>query len=191
MKAKGGRLGKEVAELTSLPKETVLRPEPANACEIIQRMFPESKQFPRSVKKRKLRFDDGGETDEMYDIPYGIIAHLTRECGGNVHDRHVVEATSGSFETETHGANPHSGAYKNDRDCAAKNATDLETVSFFISAYRDEKEDIPHTRNNWVCYDVKERRIVPAQYAIRTNSEDPGGSHLESWLVEMSVDGES
>jgi hypothetical protein len=36
-------------------------------------------------------------------VPDGIIARLTRECGGNVHGRHVVDVTSGSFEKETWG----------------------------------------------------------------------------------------
>jgi hypothetical protein len=71
------------------------------------------KQFPPSVKKGKLHDDKGKEIDDMYDIPDGIIAHLTRECGGNVHDRHVVEVTSGSLEKETLGANPHSGVFLN------------------------------------------------------------------------------
>jgi hypothetical protein len=43
------------------------------------------------------------------DMPDGIITHLTRECGKNVHGRHIVEVTSGSFEEETVDANPHSG----------------------------------------------------------------------------------
>jgi hypothetical protein len=34
----------------------------------------------------------------MYDVPDEIIAHLTMECGGNVHDRHVVDVTSGEKE---------------------------------------------------------------------------------------------
>jgi hypothetical protein len=46
-----------------------------------------AKQFPPSVKKGKY-----------FDVPDGVIAHLTRECGGNVHDRDVVDVTSGSFE---------------------------------------------------------------------------------------------
>jgi hypothetical protein len=46
-------------------------------------------RFPPLVKKRK------------FDIPDGIIAHLTRECGGNVHDRNIVAVTCGSFEKET------------------------------------------------------------------------------------------
>jgi hypothetical protein len=129
--------------------------------------------------------------DDMYDVPDGIIAHLTRECGGNVHDRHVVDVTCGSFEKEIEGANPHSGAYDDNPDWAAKHAADLETDSVFCSACRGKEEDIPHTRNNWMCYNFKERRIVPTHYTIRTHGYDPGGSHLKSWLVETSVDGEN
>jgi hypothetical protein len=148
---------------------------------LVHKVFPgQIKQIPPSVKK-------GGQ----FDVPDGIIAHLTRECGGNVHDLHVVEVTSGSFEKETYGANPHSGAYNNDPGNAAKNAADLETNSWFFSAYCDKKEDIPHTRNNWICYDFKEGRTVPTHYAIRTNYNNPGSSHLKSWLVETSTDGEN
>jgi hypothetical protein len=140
-----------------------------------------AKQVPPSVKKE----------EHAFDVPDGIMAHLTRKCSGNVHDRHVVEVTSGSFEKETQGASPHSGAYDNLPSNAAKNATDMETGSYFCSAYRSYKEDIPHTRNNWVCYDSKERRIAPTHYAIRTNSMGPGFAHLKSWVVETSVDGVS
>jgi hypothetical protein len=42
-----------------------------------------------------------------------------------------------------------------------------------------------------VCYDFKERRIVPTHYTIRTNDGTPGWQHLKSWLVETSVDGKS
>jgi hypothetical protein len=148
------------------------------------------KQFPPSMKKGKLRLPSGRETDEMCDIPDGIIAHLTRECGGNVHDRQIVDVTCGSFEKETCGANPHSGALHNEDNCAAKNVVDLEDDSVFASALRGKEEDIPHTRNNWICYNFKERRIVPTHYTIRTHASGPGVSHLKSWLVETSADGE-
>jgi hypothetical protein len=98
----------------------------------------QTKQFPPSLKEGA-----GG-----HNVPDGVIAHLTRECGGNVHDCRVVDVTSGSFEKETQGANPHSGAYNNDPRCAAKNVADFETDSCFLSAFRRKKEDIPHTRNN-------------------------------------------
>jgi hypothetical protein len=69
------------------------------------------------------------------DVPDGIIAHLMRECDGNLHDRHVVDVTSGSFEKEIHRANPHSVAFGNNPRCDAKNAIDLETYSEFSSGF--------------------------------------------------------
>jgi hypothetical protein len=126
-----------------------------------------------------------------FKVPNGIIAHLTRDCGGNVHDHNVVEVTSGSFEKETQGANPYSGAWDNLAIHAAKNAADLESYTEFLSACRKKEEDIPHTRNNWICYDFKERRIVSTLCAVRTNDGSPGMEHMKSWLVETSVDGES
>jgi hypothetical protein len=157
--------------------------------EMVARMPPgppkHAKQFPPSLKK-------GIYAD--FDVPHGIVAHLTRECGGNVHDRHVVDVTSGSFEKEHYGANPHSGDYKNDPCWVAKNAADLESAVGFWSAFRDKRENIPHTRNNWLCYDfsvLKDRRILPTHYTIRTNGVGWGNWHLKSWLVETSVDGKS
>jgi hypothetical protein len=105
------------------------------------------RQFPPTMKKGK-----------RIDVSDRIIAHLTRECGGNVHDRRAVDVTSGSFEKETKGANRHSGAHNNHLDYAAKNAADLGTISYFQSDFRSKEEDIPYTRNNWVRYDFKERR---------------------------------
>jgi hypothetical protein len=174
------------------------------------------KQFSPSAKKRKLTVNvlgHGRTTIDVHppsffalnfpfhpvvnqriveiDVPDGIIAHLTRECSGNVHDRNVVEVTSGSFEKETYGANPHSGAFDNDPSFAAKNVADLETDLFFLSAYRTREKDIPHTWNNWICYHFKERRIVPTHYTIRTWRGNPGGHHLKSWVIETSTDGEN
>jgi hypothetical protein len=140
------------------------------------------------VKKAKPRLRDGKEIDTMYDIADGIIAHLTKQCSGNVHDRNVIEVTSSKplddppwFPDGT--VDPSL--------VAAKNAADLETDSCFRSACRDKKEDIPHTRNNWLCYDFRERRIVPTHYTIRSNWHGPSSSHLKSWLIETSADGKS
>jgi hypothetical protein len=78
----------EIVELMNLLKHVVLHPEEANVGEIIKRIFPESKQFPPSVRNVKLRLGNGKGTNEMCGIPDGIIAHLTRDCGGNAQDRH-------------------------------------------------------------------------------------------------------
>jgi hypothetical protein len=50
------------------------------------------------MKKKKPGFRNGHQTSEMYDISNGIIAHLTRECGGNMSDHNVFDVASGSFE---------------------------------------------------------------------------------------------
>jgi serine/threonine protein kinase len=105
-----------------------------------------AKQFRPSVKKRKVK-EPWGDAVEI-DVPDGIIAHLTRECRGNVHDRYDAQVTSGSFEKETWGADPHSVTYDNDPRWPAKNAADLEIDSGFRSAHWAHFEDIPHTRNN-------------------------------------------
>jgi hypothetical protein len=107
-----------------------------------------------------------------------------------VHDRRAVDVSSGSFEKETWMIAPHTGADNDDPARAPRNA-DLETDSVFASAYRWDPTDIPHIRNNWLCYDFKKRRIVPTHYAIRTWSQGPGSSHMKSWLVETSADRES
>jgi hypothetical protein len=66
----------------------------------------------------------------------GIIAHLTSECRGNLHDRHVVEVTSGSFEmTTVQGPK------------LAKNVADM-SGSYMSSASRKKEDEILHTRNN-------------------------------------------
>jgi hypothetical protein len=137
----------------------------------------QGREFPPSIRKAKIT--DWSREVEI-DVPDGIIAHLTRECGGNVHDHHVIDVTSRSFGNETYGANPHSGAYDNMADLAARNAADLATDSRFLSAYRKRGEDIPHTRDNWVCYDFQDRKIVSAYYTVRPYSASPGGGHLES-----------
>ena len=90
----------------------------------------------------------------------GIIAHLTSECGGNVHEKGVVEVTASSC---------HSGGAK----CVAE----LGTGSFFYS--ENEKD-------SWIRYDFKDRRVAPTSYSIRT---DNGLSHPKSWVLEVSNDG--
>jgi hypothetical protein len=147
--------------------------------------------FPPSVKKGKLRDATGSRISNMYGILNGIIAHVTRKCRGNVHDHHVVDVTSDSFEKGTEGANPHSGAYDNDPQLAAKNIADLENGSRFVSAGGEGWKDIPHTKNNCLCYDFNERRFVPTDYTMRSIGYGPGNSHLKSWLIETSGDGEN
>jgi IS1 family transposase len=137
------------------------------------------KQFPPSVKQGC-----------QFEVPDGIIGHLTRECGGNVHDHNIIEVTSyipsGAdriWVTGSHRSNP------------ARNAAALADGSIFQSAPfngHSYDQNTPHTRNNWLCYDFKDRRIVPTHYAIRSHQHgDSGAEHLKSWLVETSADSQT
>jgi hypothetical protein len=73
----------------------------------------------------------------------------------------------------------------------------LEKQSRCFSAFQDEKEDIPHKRNSWVCRDFKERRILPMPSAIATSevmagnvSDDPRRqslAHIEGLLGDQAA----
>jgi hypothetical protein len=109
----------------------------------------------------------------------GIIAHLTWECGGNVHDNNIVIVTS-------------SKPLSLNLSDSAKNVVDLEANSRFHSALRASRHDIPHTRNNWICYDFNTRRVIPTHYTIRSSfGSGVNGNQLKSWLIETSIDGEN
>jgi hypothetical protein len=156
-------LKRELAEFKEEMRATTPQPEPLPppaadaavppASEAISPPPRPAKQFRLSVKKGRGKSILG--THVEIDILDGIIAHKTRECGGNVHDRHVVEVTTGSFEKETHAA----GLFVD-----AMDAADLNAASDFCSAYRDKHKDIPHTKNDWVRYDFNKRRILPTHY---------------------------
>jgi hypothetical protein len=66
----------------------------------------------------------------------------------------------------------------------------LKTNSYFKSACRKKKKGIPHTKTNWICYDFKEKRIVPTHDTICTIQFVDSGD-LKSWLVETSANGEN
>lgn len=95
----------------------------------------------------------------------GIIAYLTKNCGGNVHERGIVNITASGFDGD---------AYE------PKNVADLSEDTRFYST--DEE-------NAWICYDFKDRMVIPESYSVRSFGYGPGGCHLKSWVVEVSEDG--
>lgn len=95
----------------------------------------------------------------------GIIAHLTRQCGGNVHDKGVVEVTASS---DFVGQVP-------------KNAADLEADTCFGSN---------NGLDTWLCYDFKDLKVTPTSYTIRSRFNGHVDAHnLKSWVIEVSNDG--
>ena len=95
----------------------------------------------------------------------GIIAHLTRECGGNVHKKGIVKVTASSCD----------GGYGK-----PEHAVDLTSDWDFYSG------DEP---NSWICYDFGGQRVAPTSYSIRSKNDGPGSAHPRSWVLEVSNDG--
>jgi hypothetical protein len=93
----------------------------------------------------------------------GIIALLTTEYKGNVHETNVLDITGSSL-------------YKNDPMFHAKHAADLITNDLFYSEPK---------KNQWICYDFKVMRVSITHYSIRSASE----AAPRDWVVEGSVDG--
>jgi hypothetical protein len=131
----------------------------------------------KEITGLRFKVESSGRQFIPLDPLSGIIAHLTRRCGGNVHDRGVVQITS-------------SGTYEEARWCAAMNAADLAVDSAFWSGHRWPGENISHSRNTWICYDFRDWKIIPTHYSIRSYCGGSVNSHnLKSWIVETSMDG--
>ena len=97
----------------------------------------------------------------------GIIAHLTRECGGNVHEKGVVNDTASAC---------YGLSYTPD------NAADLGSDLAWWS---------PDSPNSWLCYDFGGRRVTPTSYSIRSYVNYMGTAPRafpRSWVLEGSND---
>jgi hypothetical protein len=95
----------------------------------------------------------------------GIIAHLTKRCGGNVHDHNIVTISADHEQPGSPG----------------KYAADLATSTEFCSR---------NAPNQWICYDFKTMLIEPTHYSIRSYLAAKY-VHLKNWIIEGSTDGKS
>ena len=93
----------------------------------------------------------------------GIIAYLTHQCGGNVHENGAVTVTASGHDA-----------------VEPKEVVDLGSCSYFYTL---------NEANSWVCYDFKDRGVIVTGYAIKSYPGAPGGNHLKSWVLEVSKDG--
>jgi hypothetical protein len=93
----------------------------------------------------------------------GIIHEMTKQCGGNVHEKGVVRIASSSDE-------------RNQPFQVANHGWD----------------NYWHTRNepnSWICFDFKERSVAVSQYTLK--SHPSLGHWFISWVIEGSSDGSS
>ena len=123
---------------------------------------------------------------------YGIIAFLTRQCGGNVHDLGLVEVTLHNVHDLEFGAPLETNFY---RSPPLKFLHSLLYVPFFSNwpshVSRLETEDICMLTGSgsWICYDFKQFRVVLSSYSIRIADVPlrPEKS-IKTWFIEVSSD---
>jgi hypothetical protein len=94
----------------------------------------------------------------------GIIAHLTRESGGNVHDKGIVDISAKAID-------------QNLDQFQAKHAANFHDSSYFQSS---------NSPDQWIQYDFKTHRVRPTHYAIFPHCHS---YWLRSWVLEGSLNG--
>jgi hypothetical protein len=118
-------------------------------------LFVPSKKLPKS------RFL-GPEFALDSSAPFkGIIAHLTAECGGNVHSRGIVVITASSSARS-----------------ACHQVVDYTWTDYWFTN---------GNANSWIQFDFKTRSISPSNYTIK--SAGNGSHHLVKWSLVGSNDG--
>lgn len=113
----------------------------------------------------EIKYDGNEEHGEQ-----GIIRRLTNECGGNVHDKGVVEVTTSSDR-------------QNDSSRKAKFAVEFDNRNGWFCTAKDNEN------NMWLQYDFKEKKVRPTHYAIRSKPYNSGDRHPRFWVIEGSNDG--
>ena len=96
---------------------------------------------------------------------HGVLWVLGQKCGGNVHNKGVVDITSSTTD------------YNEPYEVANEDWKDY---------WYSKEEPFP-----WLCVDFKEMSFKPTNYTLRTFNCGPGYSHIKTWVLEGSNDGEN
>lgn len=128
-------------------------------------------QNETSGKKRKYK---GEGYESLINLPYsssnemkGIISHLSSKFHCNVGQINIVKVTASSVYQPLKVFSPY-------------NAVELLTTSSFKSKNEE---------NQWICFDFKDRRIIPSYYSIKSSNNVTNSCSPKSWVVESSEDG--
>jgi hypothetical protein len=107
----------------------------------------------REKNYESFEYENGGEFD-------GILSHLTKHGGGNVHEMGVVDITS-----------PGDAYYR------CWQVADHGWNNWWYS----------NTPNSWICFDFKDRSVSLQHYTLKSSGQ--GGHYFIQWEIEGSNDG--
>jgi hypothetical protein len=94
----------------------------------------------------------------------GVIAHLTKQCSGDIHDRGAVTIIGSTTSSS----------------CYPKNSADLTTDACF------ESYSAP---NQWFCYAFNGVPVKPTHYSVKTYSS--WNEHMKNWVLQGLNDNDS
>jgi hypothetical protein len=112
----------------------------------------------RSGSVAVFRYHEGGEFE-------GILHHLTKECGGNVHKKGTVNITCSSNAPSS----PCNKFWK---------VADHEWSHYWHS------QNYP---DSWICFDLKDKQISLQHYTLKSTGN--GCRYFIQWEIEGSKDG--
>lgn len=97
----------------------------------------------------------------------GIMRHLTRETGSNIHDNGTIEITSNMINGNDH----------------PKNLVDYESENFYYPS--------GNSKGAFACFDFKDKLVQLSSYSIRSHNSSPNSQQLKNWAIEVSQDGQT
>jgi hypothetical protein len=150
---------KVIKDLGNLQRElAVLKEE-------IRTMKPKAESFAPIAPKQAAKMPPPAppaDKGQQFSRPNGIIAHLTKKCGGNVHRCGLVNITAKTV-------------YKS--EWPPDHVAEFGARKFFNSVNEPDQ---------WLCYDFTVMRIRPTHYSIRAW----GNYNLRHWVIEGSDNGD-
>ena len=154
----------DVARLKTDVMERAMAADVMSLSEEVSRLKAAARRFAASEQESLGAHEQAG-VPFVYNSSKplnGIIAHLTKEHGGNVHEKGVVAVRASSTRK--------SGIL------APEHVVELGTNKTFSSGNEPD---------SWIFYDFKKMRVAVTSYSIRSSD----GLYPKSWILEVSNDG--
>ena len=136
-------------------------------CERLKEELKESKQRKshKCTEKVKKRIEFKYSESNQFS---GIINYLNKT---NQNINNCINITSSSV-------------YGNQSNCLPTNVVLFNDQNNFFFPNNEQ--------NCWICFDFKERRVVPTHYTIKTSTAGwVSGHYPKSWIIQGSIDNES
>ena len=131
-------------------------------CDCLRGQFcSDCKPLPHRLHDSRFERQDETFVFTKGQLFSGIMSHLSKECGGNVHEKGVMNITASG---ESSGS-----CYQ------------VTDYGWRCNFWTDAKE------SSWICFDFKDRTVELTSYSLKMNTDL--NYRLLHWIIEGSTDG--